>query len=161
MVTKNRPTVVHGSTRRLQTGCGKLYVTLNRDDDGNPIEVFIKLGKAGGCAASQTEALGRLVSIALKHGIDISEVIRSLSGIGCHQPTFIGEGKKTLSCADAVALVLGQLVGIKEETNPKEKPVPALSRMDQAQTKEDVIPKIDFEKISKEVQIVKAEFEKS
>ena len=114
-MTKNRPTVVHGSTKRIQTGCGKLYVTLNRDDEENPIEVFIKLGKAGGCAASQTEALGRLISILLKHGVDISEVTRSLSGIGCHQPTFIGEGKRVLSCADAVAQALTKILEVKKE----------------------------------------------
>lgn len=114
-MTKNRPIVVHGATKRLQTGCGKLYVTLNKDEEGNPIEVFVKLGKAGGCAASQTEALGRLISILLKHGMDISEVIKSLSGIGCHQPTFVGEGKRVLSCADAVAQALTKLAEIKEE----------------------------------------------
>ena len=155
-MTKPRPAVVHGSTKKISTGCGKLYVTLNRDEEGTPIEVFVKLGKAGGCANSQTEALGRLISILLKHGVDISEVIKSLSGIGCHQPTFIGDGKKTLSCADAVAFALSKLIEIKEETKPK--PVPALNRMDQAQTKEKVIPKIDFEKLHKETSKIATEW---
>lgn len=117
-MVKKRPAIVHGVTKRIQTGCGKLYVTLNRDDNGEPIEVFIRLGKAGGCASSQTESLGRLISIILRHGIGVEEVIKHLAGVGCHQPAFIGEGGRTLSCADAVSQALVKMMEISHP--PKE-----------------------------------------
>jgi ribonucleoside-diphosphate reductase alpha chain len=168
---RKRPTIVHGTTKRIQTGCGKLYITLNRDDDGHPIEVFIRLGKAGGCASSQTESLGRLISIMLKHSIGIEEVVKQLSGIGCHQPMFIGEGKKTLSCADAVAQALVKILGLDpvpekivdlgEGATPL--PIP-LSPIRKRAIKEEekslaveeveVTPQIDYYKLYQEVSVV-------
>ncbi len=147
-MTKKRPTIAHGSTKRILTGCGKLYVTLNRDEEGNPIEVFIRLGKAGGCAASQTESLGRLISIILKYGTDIKEVIKQLSGIGCHQPVFIGEGKRTLSCADAVSQALVAMLGLEpvKEIKPKKEKV-----VEKEIVMEDIIPKVNFEKVTKAI----------
>ena len=105
MTKKARNDVLVGKTRRTKTGCGNLYVTINFEND-QPVEVFVRLGKAGGCASSQTEALGRLISLALKNGVAMDEIIKQLMGIGCHLPTFIGEGNKNLSCADAVASTL-------------------------------------------------------
>jgi len=142
---RKRPTIVHGTTKRIQTGCGKLYVTLNRDDDGHPIEVFVRLGKAGGCASSQTESLGRLISVILKHSIGLEEVVKQLSGIGCHQPAFVGEGKKTLSCADAVSQALVKMIGMEplEDIKPKKEEVV-----------EEVIPKIDFDQLYRKVSII-------
>ena len=62
-----RPRLLQGETERMETGCGKLFVIMN-DDELGPREVFANMGKAGGCAASSTEALGRLISLALKKG---------------------------------------------------------------------------------------------
>jgi len=101
----NRPDILHGKTKRVRTGCGNLYVTIN-EKDGQPYETFIRLGKAGGCASSQTEALGRLITIILRNHVPLSEIIDQLQGIGCHQPAFVGEGNRNLSCADAVAKIL-------------------------------------------------------
>lgn len=97
-----RKDVIHGSTWKIRTGCGNLYVTVNVDEDGRPFEIFNQIGKAGGCAASQSEALGRLVSLAFRSNIEPDEVIRQLKGISCHMPVWHQNGK-ILSCADAVA----------------------------------------------------------
>ena len=97
-----RQDVIHGSTRKIRTGCGNLYVTVNEDEDGNPFEIFNQIGKAGGCAASQSEAIGRLVSLAFRSGVTPIEIVRQLKGISCHTPVWYREGK-VLSCADAVA----------------------------------------------------------
>lgn len=99
---KARQDVIHGSTRKVRTGCGNLYVTVNEDMEGNLFEIFNQIGKAGGCAASQSEAIGRLVSLAFRSGIDPEDIIRQLKGISCHVPVWYREGK-ILSCADAIA----------------------------------------------------------
>jgi ribonucleoside-diphosphate reductase alpha chain len=99
---KARKDVIHGSTRKIRTGCGNLYVTVNEDEDGNLFEMFNQIGKAGGCAASQSEAIGRLVSLAFRSGVEPEDIIRQLKGISCHTPVWYREGK-ILSCADAVA----------------------------------------------------------
>ena len=98
---RERPVALTGSTYKIQTGCGPLYVTINEDEAG-PFEVFTTMGKAGGCAASQNEAIGRMVSLAWRSGVQPKQVIKQLLDISCHSPSGFGE-KKILSCADAVA----------------------------------------------------------
>ncbi len=100
-----RPKVTNGVTMKMETGCGDLYVTINKDNNGLPFEIFNQMGKAGGCASSQSEAIGRMVSLALRSNIDPTKVINQLKGICCHQPRGFGEGRVT-SCADAVAQAL-------------------------------------------------------
>ncbi|MBN1613044.1 MAG: vitamin B12-dependent ribonucleotide reductase [Deltaproteobacteria bacterium] len=101
IVKRQRPKVLKGWTYQMQTGCGPLYVTVNQDSTGL-FELFTTMGKAGGCAASQSEAIGRLVSLAWRSGIQARQVIKQLQGISCHSPSGFGENK-VLSCADAVA----------------------------------------------------------
>ena len=96
-----RQDVIHGSTRKIKTGCGNLYVTVNEDQEGRLFEIFNQIGKAGGCAASQSEAIGRLVSLALRSGTEPMDIVRQLKGISCHMPVWYQEGK-ILSCSDAV-----------------------------------------------------------
>lgn len=93
-----RPDVLTGPTIRKRTGCGWLYITYNTT------EVFARLGKAGGCATSQTEALGRLISIGLRYGVSLEEITAQLRGIQCNAPC--GSIK---SCADAIAQVLEEV----------------------------------------------------
>jgi ribonucleoside-diphosphate reductase alpha chain len=112
---KARKDVIHGSTRKIRTGCGNLYVTVNEDEDGNLFEMFNQIGKAGGCAASQSEAIGRLVSLAFRSGVEPEDIIRQLKGISCHTPVWYREGK-ILSCADAVAKAIEWHLGEKPET---------------------------------------------
>jgi len=102
---KPRPEVILGTTTKVTTGCGNLYITVNQDEDNNLFEVFTQMGKAGGCAASQLEAVGRLVSLALRGGIDIKVIVEQLKGIRCPSPSW-DKGKKIFSCADAIARVL-------------------------------------------------------
>ena len=98
---RERPNVLKGWTYQMQTGCGPLYVTVNEDATGL-FELFTTMGKAGGCAASQSEAIGRMVSLAWRSGLQARQVINQLQGISCHSPSGFGENK-ILSCADAVA----------------------------------------------------------
>jgi ribonucleoside-diphosphate reductase alpha chain len=98
---RKRPKILKGWTYQMQTGCGPIYITINEDQTGL-FELFTTMGKAGGCAASQSEAIGRLVSLAWRSGIDARQVIGQLQGISCHSPSGFGKNK-ILSCADAVA----------------------------------------------------------
>ncbi|MFO7569696.1 MAG: vitamin B12-dependent ribonucleotide reductase [Smithellaceae bacterium] len=98
---RERPKMLNGWTYQMQTGCGPLYVTINEDTNGL-FELFTTMGKAGGCAASQSEAIGRMVSLAWRSGLQARQVIKQLQGISCHSPSGFGDNK-ILSCADAVA----------------------------------------------------------
>jgi len=101
VVKRERPKALKGWTYQMQTGCGPLYVTINEDKNGL-FELFTTMGKAGGCAASQSEAIGRMVSLAWRSGVQARQVIKQLLGISCHCPSGFGDNR-VLSCADAVA----------------------------------------------------------
>ena len=92
-----------------------MYVTIN-EDENCPIELFSNMGKAGVCAASQNEALGRLVSLAWRHGILPEEVRKELIGINCHKTSGIGNDKVT-SCADALAKAIGEYLELKDPSS--------------------------------------------
>ena len=100
-----RPEVTRGTTTKILTGCGNLYITINEDENEMPFEVFTQMGKAGGCAASQLEAIGRLVSLALRCGLDTHSIIEQLNGIRCPNPSW-EKGGRIFSCADAIAKVV-------------------------------------------------------
>ncbi|MDD5115875.1 MAG: vitamin B12-dependent ribonucleotide reductase [Candidatus Omnitrophica bacterium] len=100
-----RPEVIIGTTTKVSTGCGNLYVTINVDEDGKPFELFTQMGKAGGCAASQLEATGRLVSLAFRAGIEVKSIIEQLRNIRCPSPSW-EKGQRIFSCADAIARVI-------------------------------------------------------
>ncbi len=100
-----RPEVIIGTTTKVATGCGNLYVTINIDEEGNPFELFTQMGKAGGCAASQLEAIGRLVSLGFRSGIEVKSIIEQLRNIRCPSPSW-EKGQRIFSCADAIARVV-------------------------------------------------------
>jgi len=102
LLPRLRAKIVSGITIETRTGCGDLYVTINEDERKNPFEVFAQLGKSGGCAASQTEAIGRLTSLCLRSGISWEQVVKQLKGIICDRSYGFGK-EKIFSCADAVA----------------------------------------------------------
>ena len=116
LTPRKRAKVTTGVTERVTTGCGYIYVTVNRDEQGI-FEVFSHLGKAGGCASAQLEATCRLISLALRAGVDVASVVRQLRGIRCPSIAW-EEGKSILSCADAIASVLEKHIG-GETTSPK------------------------------------------
>ncbi|MDD2319782.1 MAG: vitamin B12-dependent ribonucleotide reductase [Geobacteraceae bacterium] len=101
LIKRERPKALKGWTYQMQTGCGPLYVTVNEDSSGL-FELFTTMGKAGGCAASQCEAIGRMVSLAWRSGVQARQVVKQLLGISCHAQSGFGDNK-VLSCADAVA----------------------------------------------------------
>lgn len=102
---KPRPEVIHGTTTKVATGCGNLYVTINMDENGRPFELFTQMGKAGGCAASQLEAIGRLVSLGFRADIKVMAIIEQLRNIRCPSPSW-EKGQRIFSCADAIARVI-------------------------------------------------------
>ncbi|MFS8501603.1 MAG: ribonucleotide reductase N-terminal alpha domain-containing protein [Caldicoprobacter sp.] len=105
-----RPDVTMGFTEKVRIGCGNLYITVNYDDQGI-CEVFTNLGRAGGCP-SQSEATSRLISIALRSGMDVDTIIEQLKGIRCHS-TLRQKGLKVLSCPDAIGRVLEKVVKLR------------------------------------------------
>jgi ribonucleoside-diphosphate reductase alpha chain len=118
IVPRTRPVQTTGVTERINTGCGKLYVTINEDHEGI-CEVFAQMGKTGGCASSQIEAAGRLISLALRSGVKVEAIIKQLTGIRCPSPIW-QNGGMVLSCPDAISHV------IKHYTNLDAADMPAM-----------------------------------
>jgi len=115
---RGRPTTVASVTYKVSVGCGNLYVTLGKDEDGTVIELFARLGKGGTCAICQNEATTRAVSLGLRYGVPPWEYVLQLEGIRCPSAS-IDEGEKITSCADAIAKVLRKeccdKVNVKQE----------------------------------------------
>ncbi|NLO83057.1 MAG: TSCPD domain-containing protein [Clostridiales bacterium] len=110
IVPRPRPDVTMGFTEKVRIGCGNLYITVNYDEQGI-CEVFTNLGRAGGCP-SQSEATSRLISMALRSGMDVDILIEQLKGIRCHS-TLRQKGLKVLSCPDAIGRVLEKVVKLR------------------------------------------------
>jgi ribonucleoside-diphosphate reductase alpha chain len=118
---RSRPELLRGATRRLETPLGTLYVTITEDDRGQPFEVFMSLGKAGGALMADVEALGRLISLALRSGIPMKEIYRQLRGISSDRVIGLGPNK-ILSVPDAVGIAIERWMqekqGIQQELLP-------------------------------------------
>lgn len=112
IVPRPRPDITQGITEKVRIGCGNLYITVNYDDKGI-CEVFTNLGKAGGCP-SQSEATSRLVSLALRSGIDVKALVEQLRGIRCHA-TIRQRGLKVLSCPDAIARTIEKVMKLQSQ----------------------------------------------
>jgi ribonucleoside-diphosphate reductase alpha chain len=101
---KKRPETLDGFTTRIKTGMGQLYVTVT-EYDGRPFEVFATIGKSGRSTTAKTEAIGRLVSLALRSGVRVEKIVEQLKGIGGEHPVFQQDGL-VLSIPDAISRVL-------------------------------------------------------
>jgi len=101
---RERPETLEGFTTKIRTGYGHLYVTVT-EFDGRPFEVFATIGKSGRSTTAKTEAIGRLVSLALRSGVDVRQIVDQLKGIGGEHPIF-QEGGLVLSIPDAISRIL-------------------------------------------------------
>jgi ribonucleoside-diphosphate reductase alpha chain len=101
---KERPETLGGYTTKIKTGYGYLYVTVT-EFEGQPFEVFATIGKSGRSTTAKTEAIGRLVSLALRSGVKVDKIVHQLKGIGGEYPIF-QDGGLVLSIPDAIARVL-------------------------------------------------------
>ena len=110
---RGRPVITSGVTRRIRTGEGSLYITINEDQEGL-CEVFTTIGKAGGNAAAQSEAISRLISLALRSGVNPNSVVRQLKGISGPNPTW-EDGRLILSTPDAIGKALDDYLREKEQ----------------------------------------------
>ncbi|HEX9107431.1 MAG TPA: vitamin B12-dependent ribonucleotide reductase [Longimicrobiales bacterium] len=125
---RSRPPVLRGTTRRMPSPLGDLYVTINEDETGKPFEVFATLGKAGGAAMADVEAIGRLISLSLRSGISLGDVYQQLRGISCDRAVGLGPNK-VLSVPDGIAQAIAQhereKAGIQQELPIANLPAPA------------------------------------
>ena len=119
-----RPEVTMGYTEKVKIGCGNLYITVNYDENG-VCEVFTNTGRAGGCA-SQSEATARLMSVALRAGVDSDVLIQQLRGIRCPSCQR-QQGVPVTSCPDAIAKAISKVMKASksgEGPAPMEAPAP-------------------------------------
>ena len=111
---RSRPDLLRGMTRRIETPLGTAYVTITEDEKGHPFEVFISLGKAGAPLMSDVEAIGRLISLALRSGIPMAEIHRQLRGISSDRVIGLGPNK-VMSVPDAIGIAIEKWMQEKNE----------------------------------------------
>jgi ribonucleoside-diphosphate reductase alpha chain len=119
---RSRPDRLRGTTIRKETPLGVMFVNITEDEKGQPFEVFLTLGKAGGSAMADAEAMGRLISLALRSGIPITQVHRQLRGISSDRAVGLGPNK-VLSVPDAIGIAIEEWVrerqvGVQQELMP-------------------------------------------
>src|SRR6266850_1117230 len=102
---RSRPDLLKGATRRIESPLGTMYVTITEDDKGQPFEVFMSLGKAGGALMADVEAVGRLISLALRSGVPLLEIYRQLRGISSDRAVGLGPNK-VMSVPDAIGIAI-------------------------------------------------------
>ena len=122
--TRPRPRTLPSSTTKLKTEHGNLYVTVSLDEEGEPFEVFGSIGKAGSFTSGVTEAVCRLVSLHLRRGTPVAEIVDQCQGIAEMQPfaNQLSDGSSVwvLGLADAIAHVLKLHLKEQEERSGEE-----------------------------------------
>ena len=105
-LVRARPDLVYGFTQKVSTGHGLMYVTIN-EVDGHPFELFATIGKSGRSITAKAEAIGRLISLALRSGIDVKDIVKQIKGIGGEMPVFnVARKGQVVSIPDGIAWVL-------------------------------------------------------
>ncbi|MDP8202818.1 MAG: vitamin B12-dependent ribonucleotide reductase [Candidatus Tenebribacter burtonii] len=112
---RERPEITTGMTQKIETGCGHLYITINSDEKG-ACEIFTQMGKVGGCASAQLEAIARLTSLLLRSNVKVSSIARQLKGIRCPSPMW-NNGEIITSCADGIAKSLETFLTLDKDTH--------------------------------------------
>jgi ribonucleoside-diphosphate reductase alpha chain len=119
---RKRPDLLRGTTRKMTSPLGDVFVTINEDGENKPFEVFATLGKAGSVAMADVEAIGRLISLALRFGVPVNDVYTQLRGISSDRAIGFGQNK-VLSLPDAIAQAIGlreqEKAGIQQELIPE------------------------------------------
>jgi ribonucleoside-diphosphate reductase alpha chain len=110
---RERPDITTGITQKIETGCGHLYVTINSDEKG-ACELFTQMGKVGGCASAQLEAIARLTSLCLRSNVKVSSIVKQLQGIRCPSPMW-SNGQMVTSCADSVSKSLERFLQLDND----------------------------------------------
>lgn len=113
-----RPVVTKGATFKIAGGCGNLYITIN-EDEHSPCELFTHIGKSGGCAQSWSEAVSRMISLALRSGIDPEQIHSQLKGIACPSPVW-DRGEMIKSCSDGISKALRWYVEARQKAENAE-----------------------------------------
>ena len=125
---RSRPDALRGVTRRLESPLGTMYVTITEDDKSQPFEVFISLGKAGAPLMADVEAIGRLISLALRAGVPLRDVHRQLRGISSDRAVGLGPNK-VLSVPDAIGIAIERWMqdkqGVQQDLLPGAPVVPS------------------------------------
>ncbi len=111
---RERPLITTGMTQKIETGCGHLYITINSDEKG-ACEIFTQMGKVGGCASAQLEAIARLTSLLLRSNVKVSSIARQLKGIRCPSPMW-NNGEIVTSCADSIAKSLEIFLELEKDS---------------------------------------------
>ncbi len=119
---RSRPDKLRGTTIRKETPLGTMFVNITEDEKGQPFEVFITLGKAGGSAMADAEAMGRLISLALRSGIPLTSIHKQLRGISSDRAVGLGPNK-VLSLPDAIGIAIEEwhrdrVIGVQQELMP-------------------------------------------
>jgi ribonucleoside-diphosphate reductase alpha chain len=96
----------NSTTDRIETSCGHMYITIVWTKEGKLKNIFAHLGKSGGCAASQLDALSYLAKVSIRAGVPVKTIVKGLRGIGCHIPS-----EAATSCADAFSRIVEKRLG--------------------------------------------------
>ncbi|MEO7996567.1 MAG: response regulator SirA, partial [Gemmatimonadaceae bacterium] len=142
-VKRSRPDTMRGTTIRKDTPLGTMFVNITEDEKGQPFELFVNLGKAGGSAMADAEAIGRLVSLGLRSGIPLMEIHRQLRGISSDRAVGLGPNK-VLSMPDAIGIALEQWwrekQGVQTDLLTPSMPSPVSSMTPPSQSLASIVP---------------------
>jgi len=136
---RERPDTLHGVTQRIDTGYGKLYVNINEDAEGRPFEVFANIGNSGGFTSSFTEALAKVISSALRAGVDPEEIQQSLTGIRSPKVAW-DKGEQITSIPDAIGTAMRRYLNDEVDKGyPDQTTIDEAAQRDSDDNEEDVV----------------------